>query len=202
MSQPNTPIPVMPKAPAAVGLYDPSQEHDACGVGFIVDIKGRKSHGVVRKGLEILINLLHRGACGCEANTGDGAGIVIQTPDKFFRKVAAQLGITLPPAGQYGSGLVFLPRLAAEREQARQLVERIVAEEGQQILGWRLVPTTDAGIGDSALATKPVIEQIFIGAGDAAKAAPAAPRGPSAFERKLYVIRKRIEHEADALNLV
>ena len=104
--------PIVPKPPDAIGLYDPGREHDACGVGFIVDIKGRKSHAVVRKGLEILINLLHRGACGCEANTGDGAGILIQTPDRFLRKVTAQQGITLPPAGQYGTGLVFLPRNA------------------------------------------------------------------------------------------
>ena len=127
--------------PEAVGLYDPRDERDACGVGFVVDIKGRRSHGVVEKGLQVLINLLHRGACGCEANTGDGAGILIQTPDRFLRKVTAPLGITLPPAGQYGTGLVFLPRLEAEREELRQLVERIVGEEGQRVLGWRRVPT-------------------------------------------------------------
>src|SRR5580704_1948912 len=97
--------------PAAAGLYDPAHEHDACGVGFVVDIKGRKSHGIVEQGLQVLVNLLHRGACGCEANTGDGAGILIQTPDRFLRKVTPGLGITLPPAGRYGTGLVFLPRL-------------------------------------------------------------------------------------------
>jgi len=156
----------VPKGPDAIGLYDPRDEHDACGVGFIVDMKGRRSHEVVRKGLELLINLLHRGACGCEANTGDGAGILIQTPDKFVRKIAAAMGVTLPPAGQYGTGLVFLPRQSAEREQAKALVERIALEEGQQVLAWRMVPTTDAGIGESALATKPVIEQICIGPGD------------------------------------
>src|SRR3977135_2925457 len=95
--------------PDAAGLYDPRNEHDACGVGFVVDIKGRRSHGVVEKGLQGLINLLTRGACGCEANTGDGAGVLIQTPDRFLRKVTAALGMMLPPAGQYGTGLVFLP---------------------------------------------------------------------------------------------
>src|SRR3990167_7090526 len=95
---------IVPRPPDAIGLYDPANEHDACGVGFIVDIKGRRSHGVVRKGLELLINLLHRGACGCEANTGDGAGILIQTPDRFLRKATAALGIALPPAGRYGAG--------------------------------------------------------------------------------------------------
>jgi glutamate synthase domain-containing protein 1 len=212
----------VPKGPDAVGLYDPRDEHDACGVGFIVDIKGRRSHEVVRKGLEILINLLHRGACGCEANTGDGAGILIQTPDKFVRKITAAMGVTLPPAGQYGTGLVFLPRLAVEREQAKALIERIAIEEGQQVLAWRMVPTADAGIGESALATKPVIEQIFIGSSDgghhhggpdgvrAAHGGPAE-NGPAQnsslasrvtpLERKLYVIRKRVEHEADGLGM-
>src|SRR6185295_6213899 len=156
--------------PGAVGLYDPRDERDACGVGFVVDIKGRRSHGVVEQGLQVLINLLHRGACGCEANTGDGAGVLIQTPDRFLRKVAAPLGITLPPAGQYGTGLVFLPHLDGERQQLQQLVGRIVSEEGQRLLGWRIVPTAEAGIGESALATKPVIEQIFIGAGEISSA--------------------------------
>ena len=166
----------VPRPPAATGLYDPRYEHDACGVGFVVDIKGRRSHSVIEKGLQVLINLLHRGACGCEANTGDGAGILIQTPDRFLRKVTAALGIALPPAGQYGTGLVFLPRVAAEREQCRLLIERIVEEEGQKVLGWRLVPTADAGIGTSALATKPVIEQVFIGAKGDFRLKPEADR--------------------------
>src|ERR1700675_4386502 len=113
------------------GLYHPSFERDACGIGFVANIKGTKSHQIVSDALTILENMEHRGACGCEANTGDGAGILIQTPDRFLRKVTADLGIALPPAGQYGTGLVFLPRLAAEREQLRTLVERIVGEEGQ-----------------------------------------------------------------------
>jgi len=193
--------------PAAIGLYDPSNEHDSCGVGFIVDIKGRRSHSVVRKGLQLLINLLHRGACGCEPNTGDGAGIIIQIPDKFVRKAAARQNIALPPAGRYGTGLVFLPRMSAEREQAKALVERVAWEEGQEVLGWRIVPTAAAGIGDSALATKPVIEQVFIappnpGQPDATgSTAATGSRGPTPFERKLYVIRKRIEHEADRLGM-
>ena len=188
------------RPPDAAGLYDPRDERDACGVGFVVDIKGRRSHLVVQKGLQVLINLLHRGACGCEATTGDGAGILIQTPDRFLRKVTAPLGITLPPAGQYGTGLIFLPRQAGEQDVLRQIIERIVREEGQQLLGWRSIPTADAGIGASALATKPAIEQVFIGAGDVADGTTRAA-GPSAFERKLYVIRKRIEHEADRLTL-
>src|SRR3954454_17145637 len=108
------------------GLYDPRHEHDSCGVGFVVDIKGRRSNAIVRQALQVLINLLHRGACGCEANTGDGAGILIQMPDKFLRKEALRLGIELPPARQYGAGFVFLPREAAVRAEIEALFERTV----------------------------------------------------------------------------
>src|SRR5947207_15357457 len=111
----------VPGPPSAVGLYDPTHEHDSCGVGFVVDIKGRKSHDIVRKSLQVLMNLAHRGACGCEVNTGDGAGILLQVPDKFLRKVAPA---PLPPAGEYGVGLVFLPREAEHRE----IIQRLIAE--------------------------------------------------------------------------
>src|SRR5215510_4679208 len=127
--------------PPAQGLYDPRHEHDACGVGFVVNIKGQASHAIVRRALQVLINLLHRGACGCEPNTGDGAGILLQTPDRFLRKVTASLGITLPPAGEYGAGLVFLPHDQIQREKVRGLITTIVVAEGQRLLGWREVPT-------------------------------------------------------------
>ncbi|HXD75617.1 MAG TPA: glutamate synthase large subunit, partial [Vicinamibacterales bacterium] len=180
--------------PQAQGLYDPRYEHDACGVGFVVNIKGRKSHAVIERGLRVLINLQHRGACGREANTGDGAGILMQVPDKFLRKVTRDLGVTLPAAGQYGVGNVFLPRDAAQREQLRQIVDGIVAGEGQRLLGWRVVPTSDRVLGESAAAVMPVIEQIFIGSTDDAG---AIERDPMRFERKLYVIRKRVERAVD-----
>src|SRR5262252_6067123 len=183
--------------PQAQGLYDPRFEHDACGVGFVVNIKGQRSHAVVERGLEVLINLQHRGACGCEANTGDGAGILIQPPDRFLRKVATALGIGLPPAGRYGVGNVFLPRNAHEREQVRLLIERTIAEEGQHLLGWRPVPTTTHLLGPSAAATMPVIEQLFVGSADDGGFGP----DPMRFERKLYVIRKRVEQTADTLGL-
>src|SRR5437773_110630 len=144
-------------APGSAGLYDPRNEHDACGVGFVVDVKGRKSHAIIEKGLQILLNLLHRGACGCEANTGDGAGVLIQMPDRFLRQATAGLGFRLPPAGQYGAGLVFLPKGRAEREHVRTLVERIVRENGHATLGWRAVPGDDSSLGASARAAKPVI---------------------------------------------
>src|SRR5204862_5757037 len=173
---------------SAEGLYDPAHEHDACGVGFVVDIKGRKSHAIVRQALAVLINLLHRGACGCEPNTGDGAGILLQVPDKFFRKQCARLGITLPAPTEYGAGLVFLPPDALRADKVRALIQTIIVDEGQRCLGWREVPTDDRLLGATARSVEPRIMQVFVGRG-------AAVRDHAHFERTLYVIRKRIEHE-------
>src|SRR5688572_19835131 len=142
--------------PEAQGLFDPQAEHDACGVGFVVHMKGKRSHDIVRKALSVLINLEHRGACGCEVNTGDGAGILIQMPDVFLRKEAARLGWDLPAERGYGAGLVFLPRHDATRGSLERLFERIVAEEGQQLIGWRDVPTDNRAVGPSAVAVQPV----------------------------------------------
>ena len=176
------------QGPSAQGLYDPAQEHDSCGVGFVVDIQGRKSHRIVSNALTILQNLLHRGACGCEENTGDGVGMLIQKPHKFFLRECAKSGFRLPDEERYGAGLVFLPRDAAEAEQCRQAFQRIVAEEGQTVLGWRAVPTDDSLLGPTALEGEPTFKQIFIGRSENIKDA-------ASFERKLYVIRKRVEHE-------
>jgi glutamate synthase (ferredoxin) len=167
------------------GLYEPSQEHDSCGVGFVVDMKGRKSHKIVTNALTILKNLLHRGACGCEENTGDGVGILIQMPHKFFSRECGKLGINLPEPGCYGAGLVFLPHDPAQSKQCQSIFESIIKEEGQQLLGWRDVPTDDSQVGPSAQASEPAFRQIFIGASRAGDM--------EAFERKLYVIRKRVE---------
>jgi glutamate synthase (ferredoxin) len=175
-------------------LYDPSTERDACGVGFVVHMKGRKSHAIVRQALEVLINLEHRGACGCEANTGDGAGILIQMPDAFLRRVAP---FALPAAGSYGAGLVFLPHDDRDREVIKALIGRITAEEGQRLLGWRDVPSDNSLVGDSARATQPVFEHLFIGSGVEVTDDDSRLR----FERKLYVIRKRVEHAVDALKI-
>jgi glutamate synthase domain-containing protein 2/glutamate synthase domain-containing protein 1/glutamate synthase domain-containing protein 3 len=179
------------------GLYDPAFEHDACGVGFVVDIAGRRSHGVIARGLEVLINLQHRGACGCEANTGDGAGILIQIPDRFLRRVLASDGITLPVSGAYGVGAVFLPTDHSARARVQQTIARVIAEEGQRLLGWRHVPVEDAHLGPSASATRPVILQMFVAASD--DVLVARQTDAMAFERKLYVIRKRIEHAVDVM---
>ena len=173
--------------PIADGMYDPAQEHDACGVGFVVDMKGRKSHQIVKNALTILKNLLHRGACGCEENTGDGVGIIMQIPHKFFVRVCKQQGIQLPDPGNYGTGLVFLPEEPADAKACQQILEKIISEEGQQLLGWRDVPTDDSLLGETAVLGEPVIKQVFIAKTNAADSAEI-------FERKLYVIRKLAEH--------
>jgi glutamate synthase (ferredoxin) len=172
---------------AGEGLYDPAREHDACGVGFVVHVKGTKSHTLVQQALGVLMNLLHRGASGCEANTGDGAGILVQLPDRFLRHQCARIGITLPPPGQYGAGLVFLPRDPGVRARVEALLATIVAEEGQRMLGWRDVPTDDRALGESARAVEPAIRQVFIGAGGHVP-------DQAHLERKLYIIRRRFEN--------
>jgi len=183
----------MPDLPVEQGLYDPRNEHDACGIGFVVNIKGEQSHEIILKGLEVLINLAHRGACGCDPETGDGAGILIQIPHKFFARECAELGFTLPPAGEYGVGMVFLPVEPSNRLLVEGILERIAREEGLAILGWRDTPVNADAIGRVARASQPYIEQIFI-------------RGASAMtqdelERKLYVVRRRAELEIAASDL-
>src|SRR6266513_4260249 len=180
--------------PPAQGLYDPRNEHDACGVGLVVDIKGRKSHAIVRQGLLVLINLLHRGACGCEPNTGDGAGTLLQMPDRFLRRECGRLGIPLPPPTEYGCGLVFLPRDPTQRQKVQVLLHSIVEEEGQRLLGWRAVPTDDRLLGATARSVEPHIEQVFVGRG-------AGVADHDRFERKLYVIRKLFERAVAALDI-
>ena len=171
--------------PPQEGLYDPANEHDACGVGFVVDIQGRKSHRIVRRGLEILVNLTHRGACGCDPLTGDGAGILTQIPHRFFADKAAELGYTLPAPGEYGLGFVFLPNDAEQRRWCIEQLERFVAEEGQRLIGWRDVPVDNEHIGWSARGVEPMMKQVFIARGEATPA--------DMFEWKLYVVRKRLE---------
>src|SRR5262245_24562520 len=168
--------------PAKQGLYDPQFEHDSCGVGFVVNIKGRKSHDIIRQALTILINLRHRGACGCEVNTGDGAGILLQMPDKFFRKVSSQAGLNLPSFGEYGVGMLFLPRNPEERARCEAAVNRIVTEEGQEVLGWRDVPSRNETLGSVARGAEPFVRQIFVKRN-------AMLKDVMAFERKLFVIR-------------
>ena len=175
--------------PAKEGLYDPAHEHDSCGVGFLVHLKGKRSHQMVRDGLVALNNLNHRGACGCEPTTGDGAGVLIQIPHEFFLKVCAPLGFTPPERGHYGVGTLFLPPTGDGRPLGKQLFEQIVAEEGQVCLGWRPVPRDNHTLGPTAAAVEPEMEHVFIGWGPGI-------RDADQFERKLYVIRRRFENEA------
>ncbi len=168
------------------GLYDPQFEHESCGVGFVAHVKGERSHQIILDADEISRNMTHRGACGCENNTGDGAGILTALPHEFLAKVAkSDLGAELPPAGQFAAGLIFLPTIDKERAHCKAEVERLIAEEGQRLVGWRDVPidADKADIGPSARATQPIIEQLFVAAADGLEG--------DAFERKLYVIRKR-----------
>ncbi len=149
--------------PAKQGLYDPQFEHDSCGVGFVVNIKGKKSHQIVRDALTVLMNLNHRGACGCEANTGDGAGILIQMPHEFLQQVCASEHLSLPGPGQYGSGIVFLPRKEGARKKCEKIFEKIIVDEGQIFIGWRTVPTNNTSLGKTARACEPFMRQVFIG---------------------------------------
>ena len=173
--------------PPKQGLYDPDFEHDSCGAGFVVNIKGKKSHEIVSQALTILRNLAHRGACGSEANSGDGAGILLQVPHTFLVREMALRGVTLPPAGFYGVGTAFLPPVAAMRETCIDILEAVTAEEGQKFLGWRDVPTDNSALGESAIAAQPFIRQFFIGRGENIT-------DDAHFERKLCVIRKHSAH--------
>ncbi len=173
--------------PPKQGLYDPDFEHDSCGAGFVVNIKGKKSHEIISQALTILRNLAHRGACGSEANSGDGAGILLQVPHAFLAREMALAGVILPPAGQYGVGTAFLPPVAATREACEEILEAVTAQEGQTFLGWRNVPTDNSTLGETAIAAQPVIRQFFIGRG-------AGITDDLHFERKLCVIRKRSAH--------
>jgi glutamate synthase (ferredoxin) len=175
-------------APPKQGLYDPQFEHDSCGVGFVVHMKGRKSHQLVTDALQILVNLDHRGACGCEANTGDGAGILMQVPHEFLAAAAGKLGFKLPAPGQYGVGMLFMPKNPAEREAVKTALAKIISAEGQTVLGWRDIPTDNSSLGKTAVAAEPHMMQVFVGCNPALK-------DDQAFERKLYIIRKLAEQQ-------
>jgi len=176
-----------PTLPAKQGLYDPANEHDACGVGFVANIKGARSHAIIEQGLQILKNLTHRGAVGADPLAGDGAGILIQIPDQFFREEMAGRGVKLPPLGEYGVGMIFLPQEPASRLACEYEIERAIKDEGQVLLGWRDVPRDNSNLGQSVKRIEPVIRQVFIGRG-------AGVTVTDALERKLYIIRKVSGH--------
>ena len=172
---------------ASKGLYSPEQEHDACGVGVVADIKGRKSHQIIEEGLQVLINLGHRGAAGSDPETGDGAGILIQMPHQLFRSESHRHGFQLPADGEYGVGMVFLPPQPEAFEKARDLVSHVIEEEGLELLAWRDVPLDHDKLGRDSRRRCPRICQVFVGSG-------SSGLNPAQLERKLYVVRKVIEH--------
>ena len=174
----------IPGLPPKQGLYDPQHEKDACGVGFVVDIKGHKSHLIVQQGLQVLENLAHRAAQGCDPCTGDGVGILLQVPHEFFKRVTKDVGIKLPGAGEYGVGMLFLPPDADARKQCETVFARVIKEEGAKLLGWRDVPVKSDAIGEVARTTEPFMRQVFIARGIFTD---------EEFERRLYVIRKCVE---------
>ena len=177
-----------PGLPPVQGLYDPALDKDSCGVGFIADIKGRKSHQIVRDALTIVRNLEHRGAVGADPRAGDGAGILVQIPHRFFAKQAAALGFKLPKPGRYAVGALFMPRDDAWREVIRGIYADTLAREGLKLLGWREVPTDNSTLGESVKPTEPVHLQVFIGQG-------RAKFGEDEFERRLYILRKVISNQ-------
>ena len=180
------------KFPAQQGLYCPDFEHDSCGVGFLAHLKGDRSHKLVQDGLLALRNLNHRGACGCEENTGDGAGILLQIPDKFFRAICGDAGMTLPVEGKYGVGVLFAPTDPTQLASIKEITNKLVESEGLEVIGWRDVPADPdlADIGDTARAAEPTILHVFVG--------DLGMIDQDAFERKLYVVRRLFEKEIDS----
>ena len=176
--------------PQSHGLYSAETEHDSCGVGFVAHIKGAASRQIVEDAARMLVHMTHRGACGCEENTGDGAGIMTALPDAFLRKVARRdLGVDLPKQGMYGAGVVFLPRDSTCHAEFKAAVNTIIAMQGQKLIGWRKLPQDPVGadIGPSAVAAEPSMEMLFVGA--------ASGLDQEAFERQLFVIRKAATHK-------
>ena len=180
------------RTPKPQGLYHPRNEHDACGMGLVANIRGEKSHEIIRKGLEVLINLTHRGAAGCDPETGDGAGILIQIPHVFFARECGELGMRLPEPGGYGVAMCFLPVDKHDRLQCEGVIERIAQEEGLTLLGWRDTPVNGMVIGREARASQPYIEQLFLGKPEGLKL------DEEGFERLLYRVRRRTENEMEA----
>src|SRR5438309_7766172 len=184
-SKPDEPAQEHNSRPPAEGLYDLSLEKDSCGVGFIANIKGKKSHQIVSDALNILCNLEHRGAVGADPRAGDGAGILVQIPHAFFARKAAEIGFQLPAPGEYAIGALFMPRETAWRNVIKSIVAEQIKAEGLMLLGWRDVPTDNSSLGETVKPTEPANMQVFIGRNETAKT-------EEAFERKLYILRKSI----------
>lgn len=176
------------------GMYHPSFEHDACGIGFVVNLNGASSHTIVRQGIQVLENLVHRGACGCDPETGDGAGMLVRLPHRFFQEQSATLEFDLPDFGDYGVGMIFLPKADAAGKTCKQIIEKAISDEGHTFLAWREVPCDSSAIGSLARSNEPRIEQVFLKRGEGVADADA-------FERRLYLLRKVIERRVREANL-
>jgi glutamate synthase (NADPH) large chain len=181
------PVVTDPFLPRAQGLYNPAREHDSCGVGFVADMRNRKSHDILEKGLQILVNLDHRGATGADAKLGDGCGVLVQIPHGFFAPECAKLGIALPEAGHYAIGQFFMPRDKSARQLVEKIIEEVVAGEGQVLLGWRDVPVDNSDLGERVKAVEPAHRQLFVGRG-------ASVVDEDDFERKLFILRKVVSN--------
>lgn len=164
-----------------LGLYDPSFDKDSCGVGFVAELSGESSRKTVTDAIEMLVRMSHRGACGCETNTGDGAGILVALPHDFYKEAAEEVGFELPPPGEYAVGMFFLPTSESRREQSKIVFTKVAESLGHTVLGWRPVPTDNSGLGQSALQTEPVIEQVFL---------TRTPRSKADFEQQMYILRR------------
>src|SRR5918997_7158157 len=182
-----------PALPAAQGLYDPAHEKDSCGVGFIADMKNRRSHNIVEQGLQILHNLDHRGAVGADPKMGDGCGILVQIPHRFFAAECAKVGIWLPEAGQYGVGHLFMPRNPEGFKLVEEIVTKAIADEGLQLLGWRDVPVDSSDLGESVKATEPRQRHVFVGRGKSL-GRTSGTDDTETFERRLFLARKVISN--------
>ena len=180
----------IPGLPPQQGLYDPAFEHDACGVGFLCHIKGKASNRIVLQALEMLENMNHRGACGCEVDSGDGAGILVSTPDKFFKREAMKWGFKLPKQGEYGVAMCFLPKDLVARQECERIVEHEVRAYGMTVLGWRDVPTNENFVGPTTRRSEPRIRQCFIGMGETFY-------NRKDFNRRMYLVRQRAENQIE-----
>ncbi|XP_044506677.1 glutamate synthase 1 [NADH], chloroplastic-like [Mangifera indica] len=163
------------------GLYDPAFDKDSCGVGFVAELSGESSRKTVSDALEMLVRMTHRGGCGCEENSGDGAGILVALPHDFYKEVAKDVGFTLPPLGEYAVGMFFLPRSERRREESKNVFTKVAESLGHTVLGWRSVPTDNSALGNSALETEPVVEQVFL---------TPTPSSKADFEQQMYILRK------------
>ncbi|CAH8389411.1 unnamed protein product [Eruca vesicaria subsp. sativa] len=164
-----------------LGLYDPSFDKDSCGVGFVAELSGETSRKTVTDSLEMLIRMTHRGACGCESNTGDGAGILVGMPHEFYAEAAKDLGFVLPPAGKYAVGMFFLPTAESRRDESKSVFTKVAESLGHSVIGWRPVPTDNSGLGKSALQTEPIIEQVFL---------TPTTKSQADLEQQMYILRR------------